>query len=78
MTKNVPEGDDPMSIEITCPHCGRHGRLGSPGFGRTLQRHGRNSKSTWLPYVLCPCGKLISATGNQYPGAAARILSISS
>lgn len=65
MTRNVPEAD-PMSSEITCPHCGRHGRLGSPGFGRTLPRHRRNSKSTWLPYVLCPCGKLISATVDQF------------
>ena len=65
MTKSTPEAD-PISIEIICPHCGRHGRLGSLGFGRTLQKHRRNPKSAGLPYVLCSCGKPIVATLDQF------------
>jgi len=65
MTKTTPE-TDPISVEVVCSHCGRHGRLGSPGFGRTLQGYRRNSKTAKLPYVLCPCGKAIAATVDQF------------
>lgn len=63
--KSAPEIDS-IPIEITCPHCGRHGRLGTSGFDRTLWKYRRDHRSTKLPYVLCSCGKPLTATIDQF------------